>query len=75
MPDRNQMRKRALELYGEEMNTLIPRLMQEFKTPYLVANQLGVYATSVRYWLVNHGWVFDQNLRQWVEPAAEAALE
>lgn len=75
MPNRNQMRNRALELYDEPLAELIPKLMREHKTPYQVGVQLGVYATAVRYWLVAHGWIYSHEEKQWIEPEVEAIVE
>jgi len=36
---------------GEALETLIPRLLAEHRTPFKVAIELGVYPNTIRYWM------------------------
>lgn len=42
--------------YGESCDTLIPRLLEELRTPYRVAVHLGVYPNTIRHWLQKNGY-------------------
>lgn len=63
------MARAVQEKYGESLDIVIPRLMREFRTPYLVAVQLGSYPNAVRNWLLNHGWANQDG--QWIAPAQQ----
>lgn len=41
---------------GKSPDEVIPGLIREHKTPYLVAIKLGVYPHSVQHWLKDNGW-------------------
>ena len=70
MPQRGNMKRLAQELFNEPLDSLIPRLIEELKTPHRVGVKIGVYSGSVRTWLINHGWVYENGI--WVAPKAEA---
>lgn len=65
MPQRGNMKKLAEERFGESLEALIPRLMREYKTPHRVGVHIGVYANSVRTWLLDNGWAFHNG--QWTK--------
>lgn len=64
MPYNGNMRKRAQEIFGKDLDTLIPELLPVFKTPALIAGQLGVYPNAVRHWLVENGYCYEDG--SWV---------
>jgi hypothetical protein len=41
---------------GEPLDTLIPRLIEEYGTVYKVAVHLGVYPNTIRNWLMRSGY-------------------
>lgn len=61
-----RMIKACQDIFGEDAETCVPRLMDELRTPYLVGVTLGVYANSVRAWLLNRGWTVQDG--KWVKP-------
>lgn len=73
MPYFNNMKKRARELFDEDLDTVIPMLLDEFKTPGLVAGQLGVYPNAVRHWLITHAYEYDKDTGAWVKTEVEHA--
>lgn len=68
MPQMNHMQEQAQAIYGEDAEIVVPRLMRELRTPYLVAVRLGVYANAVRVHLIKRGWAFKNG--KWTEPEA-----
>lgn len=65
-----QMAQAALDIFGEELEVVLPRLMHELKAPHRAAAALGGRApNSVRKWLVLRGWKFDGE--NWIEPTQE----
>lgn len=63
------IRRNCRDLFNEEAETLVPRLMREKGAPHRVAAVIDVTPTAVREWLLNRGWVYDG--LDWVEPTAE----
>ena len=70
MPQRGNMKRLAQEQFDEPLEVLIPRLMCEHKTPHRVAVRIGVYANSVRSWLISNGWAFREGI--WTAPETVA---
>jgi hypothetical protein len=63
------------ELFGESMDTLIPKLLEKHgHRLFLVATELKVYPNTVRHWLSKRGWTFDHEINRWVksEPSTES---
>lgn len=56
MPYGGNMKRKVEAVYGEELAVVIPRLIEEFGTPELVARHLGIYANSVRVWLLKNNY-------------------
>lgn len=73
MPNPHNMARRSRELYGEDIDVVIPRLMLEMQTPFRVALQLGVAPNAVRNWLINNDWAFDG--AHWVKLSPLEPLE
>ncbi len=54
-----KMEAACQQLYGEDAETCVPRLIAEFGTPLRVAARLDVVPNTVRVWLLQRGWRFD----------------
>lgn len=68
------MARQAQERYGEDLDTLMPRLLKEYRTEYRIAVALGVYPFAVRAWLLRRGWRFVDGQWQQVEEDAQVDL-
>ncbi len=58
------------QLYAEPADKVIPRLLDELGTPFLVAIRMGVYPGSIRNWLLKNGYRVIEERWQRVERAA-----
>jgi len=60
--------KQREEMFGESMETLIPRLLAEQKNSvFKVAMALDVFPNTVRNWLMTNDYTFDHELNRWVK--------
>lgn len=56
MPEMYRLRDAIEARYGTTPEEALPVLLQEFRTPYLIAVALGVYANAVRNLLIRQGY-------------------
>lgn len=54
-----KMEAACQQIYGEDAETCVPRLMEEYRAPHKVAARLDVVPNTVRVWLLQRGWHFD----------------
>lgn len=73
MPNPHNMEKRIREMLGEEPDTAIPRLLKTHRTPYKLAMFFGVYANSVRAWLLKNGYRYVDGAWVRAEPEPDHA--
>lgn len=66
-----EIERKAQELFGETGEVAVLRLMRELKVPHRAAGELRVAPHSVRKWIINRGWHFDSETKQWIEPEQE----
>ena len=63
----------SLRSFGGPAEQVIPRLLEELETPFLVAVRMGVYPGSIRNWLLKNGYrLVDE---RWQLAEAEAVHE
>lgn len=62
--------------FGGTADQVIPRLLEELETPFLVAVRMGVYPGSIRNWLLKNGYrLIDDRWQLADQPSLETANE